>query len=263
MIFYIPKPDFISVSISNCKLRCKHCMGKYLEQMVKAYSPDELFKFCEGFNGKGILISGGFDEYGRLINMEKMLSAIKKLKKKLFIAIHPGFLNEKEAENVAEACDIAFIDLPSENAIKNVFGLKSSFEDYMKNMEILIDAGMRVSPHITLGLNYGEIEEGYVVDRLKEYKVEKVVLNLIVPTAKTEFEKIRLKREEVIEFIVDAKRKIKNIVIGCMRPRSYDIDFIKNGMSIANPSKEALKYAEDNSMKAEFRNYCCGIKEFK
>lgn len=236
-------------------------MGKYLKQMVKANSPEKLIKFCRNFRGNGILISGGFDKSGKLINMEKMLPVIKKLRERLFIAIHPGFLNEREAENVSEACDIAFIDLPSENAIKNVFGLKASFEDYIKNMEILIDSGIRVSPHVTIGLNHGKIEEEHIIDEIRKYKFEKLVLNLIVPTAKTEFEKVSLKREEVIDFIIDAKRKIKNVVIGCMRPRSYDIDFIKTGISIANPSKKAIKYLKENGIKAEYKNYCCGISE--
>lgn len=261
MIFYNPKPNFMSISISDCKLNCKHCMGKYLKQMLRINSTEQLIKFCKNFNGNGILISGGFDKYGKLINMEKILPVIKKFREKLFIAIHPGFLNESEIKNVSEACDIAFIDIPSENAIKDVFGIDASFEDYIKNMEILIDSGIRVSPHITVGLNHGKIEEWDIIDEIKKYKFEKLVINLVVPTAKTEFEKISLKKEEIFDFIFYAKRKIDNIVIGCMRPRNYDVDFIKAGISIANPSKKAIKHLEENGIKAEYKNYCCGINE--
>ncbi len=259
MIAYIPKPNFVPVAISSCRLNCKHCMGKYLEGMVKICTPDELIKFGEGFKGNGLLISGGFDKNGKLINLEKMIPAIKKLN--IYVAIHPGFAGEI-AEEIAEACNIAFVDLPSKNAIKNVFGLEASVEEYFKNMELLIDAGIKVSPHVTAGLNYGKIEEWEIIDELKSYKFEKLVLNFIVPTTKTPFEKVRIDRQEAIEFIKEVKKKFSNIAIGCMRPRSLDVDLIKEGIKeMANPSKKAMNYAKEKGIRVEIRQYCCGIGE--
>ena len=260
MISYFPKPKFMPVAISNCRLGCKHCMGKYLKEMKCIYSPDKLLRFGNEFEGIGLLISGGFDENGKLINIEKMIPVIKKLSKKLYIAIHPGFVDEKIATEMAEVCNIAFIDLPSANAIKNVLGLNAKMEDYFHNMQLLIDAGMKVSPHITLGLNYGRVEEWEILDELVKYNFEKLVLNFIVPTTKTPFEKVKIDKQEAVEFVREAKKKFK-IAIGCMRPRSLDIDLVKEGVKeMANPSKKAMNYAKEKGMKVEIRQYCCGIK---
>lgn len=261
MIAYMPKPNFMPISISKCKLNCKHCMGRYLEQMLKINEAEKLLKFGENYRGIGFLISGGFDEKGKLINLEKILPAVEKLHNKFYIAIHPGFVDIKLAEKIALACNIAFVDLPCSSAIKNVLRVEATLEDYFCNMELLIDAGIKVSPHITVGLNYGKIEEWNILDKLKQYKFEKLVLNFVVPTAKTPFEKVRISKEDAIEFAKEAIKKF-NVAIGCMRPRNLDIDLIKAGIKeIANPSKVSLEYAKDKGIKVEVRNYCCGIKE--
>ncbi len=263
MIVYTPKPDFIPIAISDCKLNCLHCMGRYLKQMLQIYEAEKLLEFGKNYRGKGFLISGGFDRKARLINLEKMLPAIERLSNKFYVAIHPGFLNEDIAAKVAGACHIAFVDLPGENAIKNVFRLNASPYDYFHIMEMLLERGARVSPHITAGLNFGKIEEWEILDELKGYKVEKVVLNFILPTAGTPFENVDINVDEAVEFIKEAMKKFRHIALGCMRPRKLDISLIKAGIKeIANPSKEAMKYILQKGIKFERRNYCCGIRDF-
>lgn len=255
MIAYFPKPDFIPIAISKCMLNCKHCYGKFLRQMIFIDKPEKLLEFGKEFRGNGILISGGFDRNGKLINLERMLPFIKKLKEKFYVAVHPGFVDKKMAEEIADACHIAFIDLPSTNAIKNVIGLKAKQEDYFLNMDKLIEAGIKVSPHITIGLNFGKIEEYEILDEIKNYKIEKFILNIAVPAVKTEFENVIVDEEEVMKFIKEAKKKVKKLAIGCMRPRSIDEDIAKIVREIAVPSKKLLKFV------MEERRYCCGVAE--
>ena len=261
MIFYFPKPNFIPIAISTCKLNCKHCMGKYLKQMKTIDEGEKLIKFAKNYNGIGFLISGGFDKEGRLIGLKEMLPTLKKLKNRFYIAVHPGFVDDELSKEIANACHVAFIDLPSENAIKNVFGLNASTEDYFENMDKLLNAGVKAVPHITIGLNFGKVEEYDVLDELKKYKneIEKLVLNIVVPTTKTPFEKVKISKEEVLEFVRYAKDNFK-VSIGCMRPRSLDIDLIDVGINeMATPSKKAIEYAESKFKRIEIRNYCCGL----
>lgn len=255
MIAYLPKPFFPPVTLSKkCMLNCKHCMGKFLHQMMDM---EQLHKEMKK-KLNGVLISGGFDEKGRLLNLEKMLPKIEKLREKLYVAIHPGFVDEKMAERISHAVNIAFVDIPSSNAIKNVFGLNKKMEDYLNNMHILQDAGLKISPHITAGLDYGEIEEWEIIDEIKNSKIEKVVLNFIIPTAKTPFENVRIDSQEAITFFKETKKKISKIAIGCMRPRRLDIPLIEAGAEeMANPSMEAMKYVGKNGF-TELQ-WCCGI----
>ncbi|MBC7128879.1 MAG: radical SAM protein [Thermoplasmatales archaeon] len=224
--------------------------------MIKIKNGQELLKFGEKFKGYGMLISGGFDREGGLINLDKMIEVIKKLREKFFIAIHPGFVDEKMANELYEACDIAFVDLPSDNAIKNVLNMEKSSTDYFMNMARLIDAGIEVTPHITIGLNYGKVEEWKIIDDLKNYKIRKVVINIIMPTPKTPFENVKVKKDDVLNFIDYSKNF--NFSIGCMRPRKFDVDLVKHGVKeIAVPSKKAMETAK----KVEIRNFCCGLQK--
>ena len=82
-------------------------------------------------------------------------------------------------------------------------------------------------------------------------------MNIVLPTKKTKFEKVKVKKEEAIEFIKEAKKKFR-ITIGCMRPRTYDEELIKIVREIALPKIGLLKI-----FPVEIRNYCCGIKNYK
>ena len=256
MIAYYPMPKFLPVSISPCKLLCKHCMGKYLKGMKKIYDGEELLKLGEK-KLNGVLISGGFDKHGKLQNLEKMLPHMKELRKKFCVALHPGFIDEEIASMARESIDIAFVDLPSANGIKNVYGLDATPSDYFHNMEYFIDAGVAISPHITAGLNYGKIEEWELLDMLKKYKIVKLVIDVIIPTKETPFENVSIDIEELREFFREARKKFKRIALGCMRPRRQKIDEIayEEGIKeIALPSLKLLKRMEN----FEKRELCCG-----
>lgn len=262
MIAYCPKPYFMPVSISHCLLNCAHCRGIYLHQMVRAHSEDELLAFGEQFKGHGMLISGGFDRDGRLINLKKIHSTLSLLKERFFIAIHPGFIDETLAEEISASCHMAFVDIPADEAISPVFGLNASTDDYIHTMEMLLDAGVKVSPHITIGLHFGEVKEYEVFDRIKNYRYEKLVLNVVVPTAHTPFEKVHVNPQEVLEFIGEVKKFGKPYAIGCMRPRMLDRELIDLGVTeMANPSREALAYAEKRGIDVRVLHWCCGIPE--
>ncbi len=259
MIAYYPVPKFIPISISPCMLMCKHCMGKYLEGMKKIYEPEKLLQFGihhAGRGGTGMLVSGGYTRDGRLLNLEKMLPAMKKLRKKMCIAVHPGFIDMEEAEKMTEAVDIAFVDIASDGGIKNVYGLNATTMDYIKNMEYLIDAGIKVSPHITLGLNFGKIEEWELLDEIKKHRIVKLVIDVILPTKGTPFENVETNLEEIRDFLMEARKKFDRIAMGCMRPRN-GIDEIAYEIGIdeiAVPSPKLVKKVAN----VEKRYVCCG-----
>ncbi len=259
MIAYYPMPHFPPIAISNCKLMCKHCMGKYLNSMRKIFDGKKLLEYGNKHELNGMLISGGFDKSGRLINLKKMLPSMKILRKKMCIAIHPGFIDKNLAHEIYESSSIAFIDLPCNNGIKNVFGLNATTDDYFKNMELLLDEGMKVSPHITVGLNYGNIEEWEILDRVKNYKIEKLVIDVIMPTKGTPFENVKVDMEALPKFFDEAKRKIKRLALGCMRPRNgVDAIAYQHGIKeIAVPSIKLVRHAEGKE-KIIKKNICCG-----
>ena len=256
MIAYYPMPKFIPVSISPCQLFCKHCMGKYLKGMKKIYEGKELIKLKK-LDLNGVLISGGFDRRGRIKNLQKMLPYMKELRKKFCVALHSGFVDRKLAEMARESVDIVFVDLPSSNGIKNVYGLDAKPDDYFQNMEYFIDADIMVSPHITAGLNYGNIEEWELLDELKGYKIVKLVVDVIMPTPETPFENVSIDMDGLRQFFRETRKKLKRVALGCMRPRGRRIDEIayEEGIKeIALPSLKLLKKIKN----FEKKEVCCG-----
>jgi len=259
MIAYYPKPDFPPVSISPCKLMCKHCMGKYLKGMKKIYQPEKLL-LLGNKKLNGILISGGFNKKGEIENLRKMIPAMRELRKKFCIAIHPGFIDEKTADLLMDSVDIAFVDIPSNSGIKNVYGLDEHMERYIQNMEYFIDRKVMVSPHITVGLNFGKIEEWEILDIIRKYNVVKMVIDVIIPTRGTPFEGVKVDIEELHDFFREAKKKLKRIALGCMRPRpGIDKIAYESGIhEIAVPSPGLVKKIKEKGEEVVRKNICCG-----
>ena len=269
---YYPKPLFPPVSLSDgCMLMCKHCMGRYLDGMVKITEPEKLVEFCKGLEergGKGILVSGGSDADGRIIGLEKSVDALKKIRKEtdLVVAVHAGYVDRATAEELADACDIAFVDMVgSDETARQVIGIGIS--KYTETLSNLMSGGIPTTPHITIGLHYGRIEGEYsVLESLRDFPVKKIVLNVIVPTRGTYFEGIDIPDMGEIEDIIKKARGTgAEVALGCMRPRRMrEIEriAIDNGVrDLAVLSGKSISYAQENGHSVEKVQACCGLSD--
>ncbi len=265
---YYPMPLFSPISISNgCALMCAHCMGAYLQGMEHIYDSENLTAYCkklERRGGKGILVSGGCDKKGRIIHLDRMMGALKKIKEEtsLFVAIHPGYVDAELASRLANVCDVAFVDIiGSEKTARHVIGLKEMMG--IGTLKNLIDAGIPTTPHLTIGLHCGNIVGEYdALEILKNFSIKKLVLNVICRTKGTPFEKITIPPLEQIGEVMQKAMEGREIALGCMRPRGLAIEemAIKIGITdIALPSKRAIRYATENGYIIHKLPACCGI----
>jgi len=274
MIFhaYYPKPLFPPISLSDgCMLMCRHCMGRYLNGMVKITEGGKLLDFCrklEKEGGKGILVSGGSDKEGRIIGLERSINALKKIREEtnLIVAAHAGYVDKEMANQLADACDITFVDVVGNNeTVRGVIGLEST-DIYIKSLKNLISAGVLTTPHITIGLHYGKIKGEYAaIDIIKKFSIEKIVLNVILPTPGTDFENAAVPPLKEIEFVIKKSVEVGEVALGCMRPRGMrEIEkmAIENGIKdIALPSKEGIDYAEEEGYAIKEVPACCGLTD--
>lgn len=265
---YYPKPLFPPVSLSNgCMLMCKHCMGFYLRGMEHIYTPEDLISYCRTLKtrgGKGVLVSGGCDENGRIINLREMVQALEKIKNEmdLIIAIHPGYVDSNLAEKLAEVCDVAFVDVigSRETAYKVIGTDKAMGIHTLKNLKA---AGIPVTPHITIGLHYGKIIGEFNALKIIKKFCERVVFNIICKTKNTPFEEINIPSLQQIKNVMEKAGGLK-VSLGCMRPRGMEIEelAIELGITdIALPSKKAIAYALKKGYKIKKIPACCGITE--
>jgi len=235
LAFY-PDGKYASVSItgSSCKLQCKYCRGRYLRCMTSVRNPRELYSLAAKLERKGvrgILISGGFDECGRL-PFDSFLPVVREIKRRLgfVLSVHPGLVSRRDAASLKEAgFDVVDYELVLDpvvvSELKNLHGVRP--RDFLRSLECLLEEGPpHVAVHIPLGLKYGEIDREFeAVASASELGPDLLVLLVFVPTRGTPMESVPPPPlERVVEVFEFARKKFGGeIALGCMRPPEYKL----------------------------------------
>lgn len=234
---YYVWPDFPSISISGeaCALNCLHCGRIYLKDMMPATGPEQLVELCGSLKedgAKGVLLSGGCDEQGRMLNLEKMLPAIRKVHDMgLIIKLHTGFVDMKLARRIADAgVDIASMEMVGDSkTIKKIFGIDATAEDYLETFRNLWNAGIpHVCPHICVGLDEGKLKGEITALQMLKTAGEPSTIAIIVlrPTKGTKLADIRPPTGEDVEKVVSHARKLfprTKLILGALRPRGSEL----------------------------------------
>jgi len=267
---YHPVPRFPPISISGikCTLKCGHCNGVYLKGMHSADTPEELIKACRELaenNAVGTLVSGGSDNKGQMLNLTRMLGALRKAKEEtgLIINIHPGLIAKEIARDLA--VDFASLEIPSDTVIRKVLNLDVRHRDYVETYHNLKDAGITVVPHIC-------IYTGGESELLKDITGPPVIVVIVfTPTRNTPMS------AEKSPDVKDIGRVINNIhqmfpdteiSLGCMRPRNglvreeIEIEALKSGVSrMEIPSRKTIRYALNLGYEVKNFDACCALPE--
>ncbi len=266
LTFYHPGKDFPSLSVTGdwCSRDCKHCQGHFLRNMVDVSSPKKLKNtaerlFSEG--AKGFLLSGGFDVDGKvpLEGYYEVLSDIKQ-DTDLLINVHTGLLDEDMVYNLKRAgVDIVSFDMiGSKETIEEVYGLDATPKDFEQSYKLIIQNGLEVVPHITLGLHGGSIDGEYrALEMVKDSS--RLIINSLVPS----FWGHSVCKEDIIEIIKTARLVTDaELVMGCMRERGrseMEIEAIKAGIrGIVLPTKKTRKWAE-KKYEILVKDMCCSF----
>lgn len=229
---YVPHPKYPTVSItgSKCELKCDYCRRLVLRTMVQVENPDKLLSFCKRLKergGVGCLLSGGFTKDGKL-PFEPYLEAIGRVKKELglTLSIHPGILDKDGATQLRDSgIDIAeFYVVLSDGVLKNVMHTKLSKDDVVKALDTIYTYGPRyISPHITVGSDYGKVSWEYeAIDALKEYDPYVLIFLVLVPMEGTPMAHVKPPPiSDLLNLFATARKKLENteLALGCMRVR--------------------------------------------
>jgi len=277
---YYVWPRFPSVSMSgkDCMLSCRHCNRHYLKGMIPAVTDEELLRVCRRFyenNAVGVLLSGGCDRNGKMLNLEKNLSAIKKIKDEtgLIIKLHTGFVDEKLAENLKGIIDVASMEMVGDNTtIQEIFGLNATVDDYVETFRNLQNAGVSIAPHVCVGIYNGMVKEEFkALELIKEnIKPETVVIIVFRPTKNTVLQDLQPPSPEDVASVVKKAKGLfdAEISLGCMRPRNravraeIEIEALKSGVSrMELPSEKTISYAKEKGYEIKRLGACCALPE--
>ena len=273
------KNSFPAFSITGgaCALDCDHCQAKILEPMIPATKPEMLDQKVRDLillqDLQGFLLSGGSNARNE-IRYERFYPVIEKLKRDfphLKIAIHTALTDEAGAKRMeAAGVDTAMMDvIGAEETIRDVYHLDRPVEDFEATLAALTATGMEISPHIVIGLHYGEIRgEPVALDMVSRHGVNALVLVVIMPfyakpgTFKTPA------TSDVGRIFLEARRRLpdQQVLLGCARPpgmhkRVTDAYAVMAGLDgIAFPAEGALAVTNAIGRPYHQEHACCSIK---
>lgn len=298
----------ISLTGKKCELMCSHCKARLLSDMVDINSTDFLntsdFALNDDSKTKenrameiilryqnngfipaaggirssvnGILISGGFDRHGRLPLDERIFTEIKEIKNKysreMKVFMHLGFTDRKTAESLYECgIDGVLVNIFSDkHSIEEIYNLKGCSPDMLyENSRLLKRAGLRVSPHLIIGLGDSSLSGEYKsVKEIAESGADSCVFVIAKNLSKPNGSAIQeIKPLDVVKLFEYAKSIMPSIpvILGCARPpgqefEKMEIELLKLGINvIAFPSEKTLDYSKNHNYTFHFEEQCCAF----
>jgi len=281
--FYVPGMFFcngvkgkypgISITGSQCSLTCDHCGAVILETMIPAETPEKLLEKCirlEKMGNYGVLLSGGCTKKGKL-PWHKFIPTIAEIKQetKLFISIHSGLIDDRDAVALkAAGVDQALIDVVGDDeTYKKVYHVPFGVAEIQKAMEALQKADLPTVPHVVCGLDYGRINgEEKALEMISQFTVDQIVIVSLMNLAGTKMEKvIPPDAHDVAHIIAKARTLMPKtaISLGCARQRgnvlmeTLAIDAGINRMAL--PSEEAILRAKFHGLEIRYQKTCCSV----
>ena len=266
-----------SITAGGCALNCDHCQKKILEPMIPATKPEMLDQKVRDLimlqDLQGFLLSGGSNLRNE-IKYERYFPVVEKLKRDfphLKIAIHTALTDEAAAKRMESAgVDTAMMDvIGAQETIKQVYKLDRPVADFEATLAALCSTKMEISPHIVIGLHYGQLlGEANALDICARYDIQALVLVVIMPFYSKPGTFVTPSTTDVGRIFLEARKRMgdKSVLLGCARPagmhkRVTDAYAVMAGLDgIAFPADGALAACQTIGRKHHQEHACCSIK---
>jgi lipoyl synthase len=265
----------VSVTGTACALQCDHCKTKVLEGMITLGSERDLFATAERLHRQGtdgVLVSGGSSRHGG-VPLIPHLEAMRRVREELGmrVVVHSGVVSPKLAGGLARAgIDGVMLDIiGAEQTIRDVYHLDSTPADFERSLALLSEHGLRIIPHIVLGLHYGRfLGEWDALEMIARHPVSTLILVVLTPLVGTPMGHLEPPPlEDVTEFFATARARMPDtkVNLGCGRPMgemkvALDRAAIDHGLNgIAYPAEGMVAYAQERGLRPAFHEYCCSL----
>lgn len=266
----------VSITGGECKLQCDHCKAKILEPMIPATTPEALWdtvsRLADAGAG-GMLLTGGSNhrdevEYGAFY---PTIRRIKDRFPEFRIAMHTALVGRAAARQMADAgVDAAMMDvIGAQDTITQVYHLKRRVDDFERSLEYLNETGMKVVPHIVIGLHYGHLlGEWNALEIVARQRPDALVLVVVMPMyAPSHRPFVVPDPQEVGRFFLDARQVLPEVplLLGCARPpgavkSAIDAYAVLSGINgMAHPSEGMVELAARLGRSVRVSASCCSI----
>ena len=265
----------VSVTGSACALCCDHCQAKALDAMVSVRADQDLFTLAARLRqrgSEGLLVSGGSTRAGG-VPLLAHLGHVRRIREELGmkVVVHSGLVSPELAAGLAASgVDGVMLDIiGADETLRDVYHLDLTVADVDRSLRLLSGQGLRIIPHIVLGLHYGRfLGEHRALEMLLCYPVSTLILVVLVPLVGTPMAKLPPPRvDQVADFFATARlaAPATTINLGCARPlgavkRELDQAAVDLGLNgIAYPADGAIEYARSRGLTPRLFEYCCSL----
>jgi uncharacterized radical SAM superfamily protein len=265
----------VSVTGSACALSCDHCQTKVLHGMASIPTGESLFDVAtrmKAQGSEGLLVSGGSTRTGG-VPLTAHLRHVPRIREELGmkVIVHSGVVSPKLAGELAAAeVDGVMLDIiGSDETIRDVYHLDLTTADFDASLALLAGHGLRIIPHIVLGLHYGRfLGEHRALEMVTAHQVSTLILVVLVPLVGTPMAHLPPPpTADVTAFFAEARAAAPEIPVnlGCARPMGdikleldhAAVDLGLNG--IAYPADGIIGYAESRGVTTRRFEYCCSL----
>jgi uncharacterized radical SAM superfamily protein len=265
----------LSITGQSCDLDCGHCAGRLLETMIHASDPEILVQRAVAAardGARGVLISGGCNLRGKL-PWEKFAGAVARIKEQtnLTVAVHAGFVDPAQATLLKRSgVDTTMFDVIGDEAtLRKIYGL-DGVTRVTDSLSALIQAGLRVAPHVVAGLHAGTIKgEQRAIEMIAAAGCSSVVFVVFMPLPQTPLAGATPPPvDEVIGLMARTRLTYPHLVqhLGCAKPRGryrrdLDTAALRAGVNhIAIPAPEAVELARELGRRVYWTETCCAVE---
>ncbi len=265
----------VSVTGSACALGCDHCKAKVLDGMISIRAGSNLFELARTLKAQGsegLLLSGGSGRNGSVPHLPHLVH-VPRIREELGmkVIVHSGVVTPALAAALAAAgVDGVMLDIIGADAtIREVYHLDLSVADFDRSLSLLAGRGLRIIPHIVLGLHHGRfLGEHRALELISGHPVSTLVLVVLVPLVGTPMGHLPPPPlEDVAGFFETARLAMPGtkVNLGCARPLGRlkadldqaAVDLGLNG--IAYPADGTVAYARSRGLEARMYEYCCSL----
>ncbi|MFW6197131.1 MAG: hypothetical protein ACOC5D_07355, partial [Thermoplasmatota archaeon] len=154
---------------------------------------------------------------------------------------------------------VSYDVIGDDETITKIYGLDLDVSAYKRGYNLLIENGLNIVPHVTVGLDEGDIVgERKAVDIVSSS--DRIILNSLIPSNFGH----SVSKEDFLSIVKYAVETTKaDVIIGCMRERGragLEIESIKLGVKgIVIPSTETRKWVR-KKYDYEKIEACCAVQ---